>query len=338
MEASLRWEGCYEIFLWDHENRLKYHEITDNVILDLGLDMIGFYGYNPDILTRYAAVGTSSTAASVSDTGLLAELTIAQVPRTKYDGGVIETLTYVAGSPPYWSWKRSRQWNPGEATATLNEIGMCMFNRILGSPGPGGSNDPFWSRQVFGPVTKAAGDTLRVVYELRMYPPTSDHTETLTVDGVSTDFLTRAHMISDASTWGRMTYLFPGDQLVVPDDILVGDPMPGTQPHSVGDQLVGESSTLTSTTVQNDTWLTAISESVHAGLVGYSTGAFKSEVRNTWDTIRAVFATGVGIVFSSLCVSGYGKYGFQTSITPKITKPDTHKLQLDVRVSWGRYP
>lgn len=339
METCLRWEGSYEIFLWDHENRLKYHEITPNVILDVGLDFIGFYGYNPDILTRFAAVGTSSTAAATSQTGLISELTVAQIPRTKDDGGVIETLTYVAGSPPYWSWKRSRQWSPGMATATLNEVGMCMFNRTAFSPSAGSAKDPFWSRQVFGPIVKAAGDTLRIVYELRMYPPTADHTETLTVDGVSTNFLTRSHMIDDASTWGRMTYLFPGDQLgTIPDDILSTDSLPGTQPHAVGDQLVAEDSTLTNTTTQNNTWLTAVLETIHASLAGYSTGAFKSEVRNTWDTVKAVYPTGVGIVFSSLCLSGYGKYGFQTSISPKITKPNTYKLQLDLRVTWGRYP
>jgi hypothetical protein len=122
-------------------------------------------------------IGTGSTAVSPSDLNL-DEL----VASTSFDGGIADVFDYVTGSGggpfdlgnPYHNIVRTRVFLEGEANfPALSELGW----RSIGSP------DFQFTRALIKDVTgspitiaKTDQDQLRITYEIRGYPPTSQTT------------------------------------------------------------------------------------------------------------------------------------------------------------------
>lgn len=136
-------------------------------------------------------VGTGSTPPTASDTQL--------------ENFVVATNTVVAniastqGSAPHYGWRRKTfryavgaghgGQNLSEAGIGWGSAGSVLVSRAL-------IIDP--DTQLPTTVTPLADELLEVTYELRYYPPLSDVLNSVTLNGVNYDTITRAANVTDA--------------------------------------------------------------------------------------------------------------------------------------------
>ncbi len=136
-------------------------------------------------------VGRGSTPPTATDTQL--------------EDFVVATATVVAnsdstqGSAPYFGWRRKTfrfavgaghgGQNLSEAGIGWNTAGSVLVSRAL-------IIDP--DTQLPTTVTPLADELLDVTYELRYYPPLSDALNSVTLNGVNYDTITRAANVTDA--------------------------------------------------------------------------------------------------------------------------------------------
>jgi hypothetical protein len=160
-----------------------------NKLLNSGKNRMGSNGDWLDC----CQVGTDNTTPQATDTGLLG-----------YVAGTNTKAEIIAGaesSAPYFHWKRIRyRFDVGDTAANLSEVGV-------GWATTGGAN--LLTRALIvdalgnpTTVTPKADEILDVWYELRVYPPTGDVTGTLTLDGISYDYLIRASEVTSSSVSG----------------------------------------------------------------------------------------------------------------------------------------
>lgn len=285
----------------------------DNLIVDSGLDGLMTMANNAwfnGIFNR-VAVGTGSIAPSPSDTGLQAE--IARVTTTPSDVGSSWDATGFGFRRAQW------EFDFGQANGNLTEVGVftgaagTMLSRALFTDSGG---TPVT-------VTKTSADKLRLIYEIRIYPPASVDTVIpgVMIGGVSTTVTHRPAGKTGAfpSGWG------PGLMQNGPFQLgAVGSTASGVRNSNV---LIGYTTADNSgNAVVSTTW------------DAYAPGSFSRGFTLLVDTGGGNFGGGTPGIGGWWWSPGSDGASFDFSFAPQILKDDTKRATLDLTFSLVRRP
>lgn len=283
-----------------------------NLIVDAGIDQIMNGSTAINQMLGYLAVGTNSTAPAASDTGLGAEVT-----RVNSNGGFADTVGDGASFEYRWL-KRTRLFLEAEGNGNLTECGF--FKNAAGAP--------MWMRQLFKdsggtPTTiiKTAADQLRVIYELRVYPPNSDVAGTIAISATNYDYVHRAAE-ADNIMWTLDTIQnFAGNVWFAANS---------TSGAALETQTLGSRTQAPSGTAE-------VTSSVSYS--AYVNGNFYRDATHIWEPSKGNFTLGVGATTLNFRGdSANTQPQFQTSWTPRFSKDNTKRLTLVTRVTMSRYP
>lgn len=301
-EARCGLEGWFTLRAKDRWGRVRRERTfpTHNLITDLGLDRFG--SENANSVYNRCHVGLGVTPPQVTDNQLANFLANVQT------GSPSQTLG-TAPAPDYYSWRRIEFTSAIGALGNnnLTEVGISgqntnglLFSRDL-IKDSGGNPSAF-------PISD--DEQLTVIYELRIYPPLSDSSETVSVGANTHDTLSRARNVT-GGVWGlvastqsvnNFSRAGSGHQGAYSGDLVAID---ANQPSgSLGSASSGSVS-------------------------DYNNGDHYRDVTNVWN-----IGTGNGdirtVVFTVSCCS------FQCQYDPPITKTSDQTLTLHQRISWGR--
>jgi hypothetical protein len=157
----------------------------DNIILDSGLNR---WGTGTIILG--AAVGTGTTTPAATDTGLETQITYTTTTGTGHN------VITAAGVSPY---NNTRTFVYRTALGALNgnysEVGVgwasgSMFSRARILDGGGSPTT----------ISVASDEQIDIVYQLSVYPPLTDFTDTVSISGVSYTVTGRASQVNTTSS------------------------------------------------------------------------------------------------------------------------------------------
>lgn len=177
--------------------------ITDAALNYMGNGAVSTVGFNGYATTFAMAASTDSTAPAVGDTVLAGEITPAATHRTiDLTGTPTSSITYVAGTPDYYSYKHSRKFATTQANGTITKLGF-----LTASTG-GTLLAETLIKDVGGTPTsivKTSTQTLTVLWEFRWYLPQSDTVTTPTINGVVYTLTARAANVNNGATgWGSV--------------------------------------------------------------------------------------------------------------------------------------
>lgn len=274
----------------------------DNLITNGGLDRLGAATTTNQVIS-HVQVGTGSTAPANTDSAL-----------ANYLAGTNRSFNNSAsygGNPTYhtevtYTW----EFDQGAAAGNLSEIGVgwaasgSLFSRALIVDGGGSPTT----------ITVAAIEFLAVTYKLRMYPPTTDTTGTITLDSVDYDYTIRPSYAGGA-TWryhGLYGYGTSNGTPAVYDGV-------------IGALTAGPSGA----TIANMT------ESYAA----YSSGSYKRTLTAAATIAQGNLAGGIRSIY--LPIYGWAaspQMAWQCQFDPAIPKDNTKTLSLTFDVSWARKP
>ena len=268
----------------------------DNLILDGGLNRLGTGG-----VMGYCVVGSGSTAPANSDTTLVAAVASTS-DQTSISSGQ-------ASSSPYYGYqRRTYRFGMGVAAGNLSEVGIGwtptnLFSRAL-ILDTGGTPTT---------ITVLSNEFLDVTYELRVYAPTTDVTGTVSIGGVSTNFVARAAAVTDIRDW-ECGGIGSGVNFGTTSG---SDPYCWFGSGALGTVTQRPSGTSENVTNSRDSYANnslAMTGGITAGLdvANFAGGITTMLVRTTLGT-------------------------FQASFSPPIAKDNTKTLRVNVSVSWGRH-
>lgn len=279
--------------------------VSANLLLDQGLDRLGANtGW-----AAYCQVGSGNTPPVDADTGLE---TFVAATNTQ------ESATrFAQGSPPYYSSAvKTYRFAPGTATGNLSEVGVGwgsgasdLLSRALIVDGGGSPTT----------ITVLADEFLDVTYTLRVYPPTVDVVDSITISGVEYDYVLRACTVTAAYsssgfdfTWGYSIDSFNSS----------GQATTATSAQAYNGSLGAI------TTVPSGTTDARTSQSNAA----YGTNDLYRDVSFVWGLSDGNLAGGISAVAFRIAWSSW-----QISFSPPIAKDATKTLSLTFRVTWDRY-
>lgn len=273
-----------------------------NLILDAGLERLVLDKY-----MQYCQVGTGNTAPAVTDTALQTRIAGTSTQQAGAAG--------VQGSAPYYAWLRTTyRFAAGTAAGNISEVGVgwasngSLFSRALVLDG---SSNPTT-------ITVLSTEVLDVTYELRVYPPLSDVTGSITIAGVSYNYTLRACNVTTGVTalgsqpgWGLDSgngWYWGADDAF--HSTKAYDGAIGTIVQSPSGNNLGDGNGTAQAYVANSRQRDYV---LSYGLnTGNSVGGIKS-IR--WGSLRSAY---------------------QIEFTPNIPKTASKTLNLTVRHSWGR--
>lgn len=322
--------GYFIVDLIDAKSgEVKEHYEFPNLITDIGLDQIA-QGTTIKTLIDHLGVGTSATPPAVSDTALGAE-----VVRTNDNGGFgsLETdggpITGSGGplDTLYWFKRFTRLFFENEANNNLTELGW--FNQ--------GSGGTMTVRSLFKDsggspivITKTNADQLRVIYELRIYPPV----------GVNPPLGNPNSKIDSGTVvLGSTTHSWTGSALAVHNGIWGWNTEGGMLNRTLGSFVVsagpsGSSILHPTATVGDFPGLVAANTNT---LDVYSVGTFRRDVLATWQANTANFGPGgIKILTFRITPGGAGNQHFQLEISESIPKTVAERLRIKYRVTLNR--
>ena len=160
-----------------------------NKILDSGRNIMA----TQTSWISYCHVGTDNTTPAAVQTGLLG--------RVAYTNTIRSTVTGTSTSP-YFGWKRRTFRIPvgaGQGGQNLSEAGIGYGSAVNNLISRALIIDPI--TQAPTTVTPLADELVDVTYELRYYPPLVDVTQSVVMDSVTYDTVTRAAEVTNATTW-----------------------------------------------------------------------------------------------------------------------------------------
>lgn len=306
--------GHFSLDIYNPETGEHRQYEFDNIITNGGLDRLGSAQGTSTAATMvvgYVQVGTGSTAPAVTDSALATYL-------AGTDRYFTSSASY-GGAPDYYTAVQfSWQFNQGVAAGNLSEIGVgwassgSLFSRALILDGGGNPTT----------ITVTAIEFLTVNYTLRMYPPLTDATGTISLDGSDYDYIVRACGVNGGN-WGShgvsgyASYQGSLNAWAYTGDITT---VTGATP-------AGSSSALGSGTPTR---------------AAYSAGTYKLSM--TCSASIGVWNLAGGIRSITFDMSGWlnppGAYQmrWQCQFNPKIPKDNTKTLSLTFDVAWARKP
>jgi len=265
----------------------------DNIILDSGLNRLGSGN-----AIGGAAIGTGTATPTAADTGLQTESTFTNIQGT--GAGIT-----VGISPDY---NNTRTFVYRTALGALNgnytEVGVgwqsgSMFSRALILDG---SSNPTT-------ISVTSAQQLDIYYQLSVYPPLVDFSDTIAISGTNYDVDGRAAAVTDSNSWAA----FAGEVTI----------------QSTG----------------TNTLFNGSIGSITSAPGGSGTGVFISRTTDAYSNLSlqrdGFYSVGLdegnlsgGI---SAALIQWGSLGrFQYEFDPAIPKDGTKTLVLNFRVSWAR--
>lgn len=311
--------GWMEWSLIDRQGRVRQGGEQSNLILNVGLDALPAQSQNygrgwpwMDSLTDFIthmAVGTSSVAPAVTDTGLVAE-----VGRT---ATLISAPTASNPSAGNYTYTITREFDFAVGNGNLTEWAMCR-----------GATGNLWSRELFRdefdtPITivKTSDFKLRITYTLTLaLTPTTDTAASFDVTGIGTlNGNYRFHAGSNFHDRKAFTMLMMGYQATPGFGFngyagLSSSPLPG--------YTTNLSASFGSTSKVTDAYVGGSYERL------WSEAFWATSAGNTtWATIGYASDNSFG-------------FGFTIDVADRFTKTDLYQMTLTdpFRVTWGRAP
>lgn len=235
--------GYFEVELIEAATgRVKEHYRFPNVITIHAMNAIGSSVRRVSQLMGNLFVGTGSTVPTPSDLKLEAP-----IDDTTSNGGFGDVSGYVTGSAhgpfllgnPYHFIRKTRVFVEGEANGVLAELGFrwiggapeIQFNRALFK---NSSGTPIT-------ITKTSADQLKIVYEMRMYPPTyqTSGSFVLAVAETTHSWTASAQWIDNGAAWGWGGLLnlmgVSWESFFVPDQVVASASIPQNPTGSAAD-------------------------------------------------------------------------------------------------------
>jgi hypothetical protein len=144
MEEKVKLTGRFLVELFDENGKRKDLRIVENVVVTVGKNFLADWltqATQTDYFMRYLALGTGTTAASASDTGLETELS------TRVAGTLTDSTNV---------WQNQGTFGPGVDTGAITEAGIFSAS----------SGGTMFARQTFPVVNKGAGDSLQLTWQV----------------------------------------------------------------------------------------------------------------------------------------------------------------------------
>lgn len=269
-----------------------------NLITNAGLEAQMTQGiFGPSGVARFCAVGSGSTAPTVNDGSLEAQVGTSNT--------YLYTTSGATNAPPYYGYYRTvYRFAPGVAAGNLSEVGFLsaepdgtLWSRALIKDGNG---DPTT-------ITVTPIEYLDVTYEVRLYPPLADVTGAVTISGASYDYTLRAARVTDNS-WGNMmsaAVSLDGWGSVVTQAVAYNGGIGG-----ITENPSGTSGSRSSSVV-----------------APYESGSLLRTASATWEDLRGNLDGGIkSVLFRTT------RGAFQVEFTPALPKDNTKELTLTVNI------
>lgn len=264
----------------------------DNLITNNGLNLIGSSVSGGYLL--YCQVGSGSTAPANGDTALVSRISGTNTSTSTSSGN--------QSTEPYFCWRRrTYRFSAGQAAGNISEVGVGpattgnLFSRALILDGDG---DPTT-------ITVLSDEVLDVTYELRVYPPTVDWEDTVSISGVSYDLIGRASEV----TTGHWNISAGGSAMTAS--------VPTAYNGTIG-SITGSPSG-------------SFSAGTSVSTQSYSSGTHQKDAIGSWGLSNGNLAGGITAIDIAF---GFGMYQF--GIDPAIPKTSSTVLDLTFRISWAR--
>lgn len=314
-------EGLYDLIVRSPRGDRAY--VAHNLILNAGIDRMMGSALG---CAQYCQIGTGQTAPAATDTQLQNRIASTNTIQVAWSN------TYNAGPPDYIEAMRTYRFALGALNSSVSgnfaEVGVgwaatgSLFSRALITDVNGNATT----------ISVLADEQLDVVYRFRLYPLQSDVTGSITLDGVSYNYVLRAHKVNANTSpygwWAPAMFLdgyFPFDGN--------GNPQSTAAPYAFAytggiatrtADISGKSIACTPTVVS--TW------------AAYTNGTFQRDKQYTWD----LNDFNINIKTLEIPLSGYGFYvapaSHQIEFTPTIPKDSTKRLRLTFTYSFANRP
>lgn len=284
---------------------LEFDNLITNAAINFAFGNRGWL----NTCTMYCAVGTGSTAPTMAQTGLIAELPNPATNRSSSNGGTADTSGYTAGPPDYVWGQRVRLFTEAQANGNLTEIGF-FSDPMAGT---------MWTRQLFKDgtgtpttITKTEADQLKITYELRCYPTADDETGTVSISAIDYAYRIRTINVDQNGAWRNLVdFSNPLSSL-------------GTDSNTV--VLAAEDNALPSRTGVTLPGFTSQSSYTAAP---YTPDSFLRDYTAKFEPDRANYATGIGLLtlFTTASNDYLGLFAMTFAPT-KIPKTNTKRLTV----------
>jgi hypothetical protein len=273
----------------------------ENIITDYGLNQIGTLA---TWLTK-CTIGSGTTPPTTADQPIESSLWL--------NSSSITSVASAQSSSPYYA-SRTKMWrfNAGLGTGLVSEVGISING--------GSSSDLLFSRSLLkdslgNPMTldKLSDMVLEVTYEFRSYPPTSDATGTVVLDGVTYNWTARALDVTNSAIWAAGT-----------SGTIAGTIVGGTSAVTVYDGALGA---ITATAPSGSSTTFAATPVASA----YVNGSYERNFTLSCAKANGNLAAGISALTFQAGICKF-QYGF----SPAIPKTNTKVLVLNVKHSWAR--
>jgi hypothetical protein len=195
-KQNVGFEGLYRIIVRSPDLGVRKVLEFPNLILDNGLNGIGVQSSQGTSWMTTAALGTGTAAPAAGDTSLTNPVSTTTNASPSVTTGHVST-----GTPYNWAIFR-KEFAQGDATGNWTEVGI------------GRTATDLWSRALIvdntnTPVTLTivASDIVTIEYELRVFPKITDVTGTVSIGGVTHDYIIRPAGFSAYSEHDVSTYV-----------------------------------------------------------------------------------------------------------------------------------
>ena len=304
--------GYFNVIVRDGETLEVKREtgFFKNLITNVGMDRIA--GGNAQVLTSFLgagiAVGTGNNAPLETDTVL-------QTWRASTTTMFGTATTPYSGVAPYWSGTRvTYRFGVGAASGNISEVG------VLAAPTTT-STTQLVSRALIKDIsgnpttiTVLPTEVLDVVYECRIYPPTTDTVTTLTILDQEYTFTVRAANAASGNYGAPVGYVSQGTNTGFARQYT-----PNLYTGTIGTITGSPSGTL------NQPNVNTVPQT-------YSTGTFKRA--HTYSLTTAQGNISIGAIF--IQAGSLNMPMFQVGISPPFAKDSTKTLSLTFEFSWSR--
>jgi len=275
-----------------------------NLIVNQGLDRIGNGGLNP--IFQFCRVGTGTSTPVDTQTSL-----DAQIAASNSIGAATSNTN--EGSPLYRTTLVNTCIFPqGAVVGNITEVGIgwattgaTLFSRALILDNLGFPTS----------VTLVAIDQLTVFYRVRLVPPLTDFSGSVTISGTPYNYTSR---VASAGSFGNVQFLFTYDYFSSPG---------GAVTYAAGATL-GAITAYGPTGTQSGT-----GGSVSNGT--YTNGNYYKDSNWTWSITQGNATGGIQAIRFAWGQT-YQPFGFQVRFDTPIPKVNTNVLTLTMRFTWFR--
>ena len=300
MNFQSRLEGEYRIVI----NRNGEEQDTGwfkNVILNQGLDRLG----QQAAVVSHAHVGTGTTTPSITQTGLTTFLA-AVTHNPSYASSTVNE-----GAPNYSALLTyTYPFAQGAVVGNVTEVGVGwattgnnLFSRALILDGSGNPTT----------LSITAIDQLTVYYRIRIFPPLTDTTGTLTIGGTPYNYTLR---VANVANFANNLFLLGSNF-----------------PYPYNSYIYGAGSNLGAITGMPSG--TASSSNTNVSQAAYTTGTYYRDATWTWSVSTGNAVGGIQAIRFGY-IQSYEAIQFQMRFDNPIPKDNTKTFSISMRISWAR--